>query len=478
MNKTSNGFKRWLLILFVCTAAPGLSAEVSYIPARDYGATLISHINSAKRSVSVYMYLIALNPGRASSQTTQIADALASAAQRGAAVEVVLDKSALAEGRPEAVEEDNHAACRWLASQGVKVFVEDTTAILHAKAVVIDSVTVIAGSANFSESAMKSNFEISLLVQSRETALAILADMAKMPRKRFSAQDTLSVEVPIAFLIDTSYVGRMAGTVDERAFDAYLYLCTKAHAKKVGSFDLDYSDMAASLGIDSMQSVDYRRQINKTLVKLQDDYRLCRVAQHWGKNAEVTLTTLTKGTVAVPEEYWNYGWQKRLGFAAKVMEITGMYYSDLSTSRPHWSMAVTTIATSLGVSPEFVATGTVELRRANLLDVEYSEIPKNPNEQRKPNIYTPLPLYDPRQLDAAWQDLEKRYGKDILARATDCAALVYKDCDWRAVEQFIGLEQTYGRARVEQAKSIIAQKSPDNPKRTVGYFIGTVKNLK
>jgi hypothetical protein len=55
---------------------------------------------------------------------------------------------------------------------------------------------------------------------------------------------------------------------------------------------------------------------------------------------------------------------------------------------------------------------------------------------------------------------------------------VYKDCDWRAVEQFIGLERTYGRAKVEQAKSIIAQKSPDNPKRTVGYFIGTVKNLK
>jgi hypothetical protein len=55
--------------------------------------------------------------------------------------------------------------------------------------------------------------------------------------------------------------------------------------------------------------------------------------------------------------------------------------------------------------------------------------------------------------------------------------LVHKDCDWRAVEQFISQEQSYGRAKVEEAKSIIARKSPDNPKRTVGYFIGTVKNL-
>jgi hypothetical protein len=325
---------------------------------------------------------------------------------------------------------------------------------------------------------MKSNFEVSVLVQSRETALAVLAEMARMPRKRLSPQDTAAVEVPVAFLTDTAFVGRMAGRVDERAFDAYLYFCKKAHAKKAGPLDLDYSDMAASLGIDTMPPVDYRRQINKTLVKLQDDYGLARVKQHWGKNAEVFMNTLTKGTVAVPAEYWDYGWQKRLGFAAKVMAIAGMYYSGNSASRPRWSMAVTTIAKSLGVSPEFVATGTVELRRANLLDVEYSEIPQNPDQQRKPNIYTPLTMYDPKQLDAAWQDLEKRYGKDAAARARDCATLVYKDCDWRAVEQFIGLERTYGRAKVEQAKSIIAQKSPDNPKRTVGYFIGTVKNVK
>jgi hypothetical protein len=51
---------------------------------------------------------------------------------------------------------------------------------------------------------------------------------------------------------------------------------------------------------------------------------------------------------------------------------------------------------------------------------------------------------------------------------------VYKDCDYRAVEQFIALEDKYGLDKMNRAKQIIAQKSPDNPRCTVGYFIATV----
>jgi hypothetical protein len=45
------------------------------------------------------------------------------------------------------------------------------------------------------------------------------------------------------------------------------------------------------------------------------------------------------------------------------------------------------------------------------------------------------------------------------------------------VEQFIGLEEKYGLEKMERAKKIIAQKSPDNPRRTVGYFVNTVTAL-
>ena len=109
--------------------------------------------------------------------------------------------------------------------------------------------------------------------------------------------------------------------------------------------------------------------------------------------------------------------------------------------------------------------------------MEYDSLPEKPDETRRPNLYTPLPLYDPLLLDRKWAALEAAHGKDMTSRARQWAALVYKDCDWRAVEQFIGLEQRYGREKIEKAASIISMKAADNPHRSVGYFVGTVMNL-
>jgi hypothetical protein len=243
------------------------------------------------------------------------------------------------------------------------------------------------------------------------------------------------------------------------------------------TFGLDYVALAASLGIDSMTPVDFRRQINKTLDKLHDLYGLATVITRYGKPAQVRLTGTAGPTVAIPSSYWAFGgWQKRLAFAGKVMEILNLHYSGLSVMRPRWSASEPTLASRHGVSVWFLQQGIVELRRANLLDVEYDSLPQKP-DHRRPNIYTPLPLYDPLLLDRKWAELEAAHGKEKTGRARQCAALVLKDCDWRAVKQFIGLEDRYGREKVGKAASIIGLKAVDNPHRSVGYFVGTVKSL-
>jgi hypothetical protein len=89
-----------------------------------------------------------------------------------------------------------------------------------------------------------------------------------------------------------------------------------------------------------------------------------------------------------------------------------------------------------------------------------------------------MPLYDPLLLDRKWAELETRFGKDMVGRARNCVALVYKDCDFRAVEQFIELEKRFGREKIEKAAAIIGKKAADNPHRSVGYFVGTVMNLR
>jgi hypothetical protein len=160
------------------------------------------------------------------------------------------------------------------------------------------------------------------------------------------------------------------------------------------------------------------------------------------------------------------------------MYVLSLYYSAVSLSTPQWSLAGETIAARHGLSRWFVTEGVTALRRANLLDVVYDNVPQNNDTLRRhANTYYPLLLYDPAGLDSAWQGLEKKYGKEKSNRARRCAVLVYKDCDFRAVEQFIGLEEKYGREKMERAKKIIAQKSPDNPRRTVGYFVNTVMAL-
>jgi hypothetical protein len=469
---------RLLLPLLFVWPSLLFAGESSYIPSRDYGATLIREINAAQRSISVYCYLFALYPNRTASQTMQIAAALGAARKRGVSVEVVLDNGAYSNGDPiEAMQEDNRSAYEYLSGQGIDVFFDDAAATLHAKAIVIDSVTAIVGSANLSEAALNNNIEVSLLVRNRETSKALLAELGKIPRKRRPAADSATALVPVAFLTDTTLLGRMVSRGDERAFDVYLYLRKEVYGGPPGCvIDLDYARLASSLGIDSMAPNDFRRQITKTLEKIRE-YNLARVTTRFGKNAEVSLIDLPGPVTAIPSGYWIYGWQKRLSFAAKVLSVLGSHYSGISPMRPRWSMAAVTLASRHGMSIWFVQTGTVDLRRANLLDVEYDELLEKP-DHRRPNIYTPLAFYDPKQLDSKWSGLESRFGKEVTGRARDYAALVYKDSDWRAVEQFISLEQRYGREKVEAAAEIIKAKSPDNPRRTVGYFIMTVKKLK
>jgi hypothetical protein len=269
----------------------------------------------------------------------------------------------------------------------------------------------------------------------------------------------------------------MVSAADQRAFDSYLYLCKETFKRSVNyTVNLDYAALAASLGIDSMTPVDFRRQINKTLDKLQDRYGLATVSTSYGKPAQVRLNDAPGPAVAIPSAYWVYGWQKRLAFAGKVMVILNLHYSGLSPMRPRWSASEPTLASRHGMSVWFLQQGIVELRRANLLDVEYDSLPEKP-EHRRPSIYTPLPLYDPLVLEKKWAELEADFGRDMVGRARQYAALVYKDADFRAVEQFIGLEKRYGREKIEKAASIISKKAADNPHRSVGYFVGTVMSL-
>jgi hypothetical protein len=423
---------------------------------------------------------------------------------RGVTVEVVLDKNYNFAGEEGAAGEGkNLAAYAFLKASGISVYFDEAGTYTHAKALIIDGETVVTGSSNWTRAALELNEEANVLIRSKEVARDMLKTLESIKRESPAAVGP-AAKVPAAFLLDPNLLGRMASQPDERAFDVYLYLVWRAGPRIV----LDYQQLAEHLGIASMGKHGYGRQINKTLGKLEERYGLIRATTTYGKDAEVTLLAPwenhpppesspargeeergrnlgsdgAKGeeeeNLQVPVGYWEWGWNRRLGFAGKVFYLINLREGAVSPIQPRWSQHIQTLAKRYGVSPWFITRGVTELRRANLLEVEYDAVGPTGPSGRAPNVYSLNPLYDPGAFDRALEELKKRVGADKVERARRAAALVYEDSYLRGIEQLIELEDQYGRARIQEAERILGAKSPDNPKRKIGYLIETIRGLK
>jgi len=109
-------------------------------------------IASAKTSILVQAYSFTSAP---------IAKALVDAHKRGVSVQVLLDKSQRSE---------KYSSADFLANQGVLTRIDATHAIAHNKIIILDGVTVLTGSFNFTKAAQDKNAENLLILH--DSALA------------------------------------------------------------------------------------------------------------------------------------------------------------------------------------------------------------------------------------------------------------------------------------------------------------------
>ncbi|MBK8869652.1 MAG: hypothetical protein IPN19_01060 [Elusimicrobia bacterium] len=470
----------FLTALFWSSNVFASSAQTENIPPREYYATVQRELAKAKKSITVCMYLFTFRPNQSTSQVFHLAQSLKKAHDAGVRVEVILDQNInFVEGDERASdlsEGKNAPAYTFLKAQGIPVYYDDASTYTHSKAVVIDEETVIAGSTNWSESALARNQEINFLIRSKDVARDVLATLQAIPRQNPMPNAELSmVDLSGEFLEDTSLLARMTAQNDERAFDTYLYLVKQSSP----SFSLNDEELAQSLGLPQDDRHAYRKQINKVLKKLQRRYGLIEVQTAFSQEAEIFLNVLpNERSAKLPRAYWILGWNRRLSFAGKTVFLISQYESEVSTRRPRWSAARNTISRRYGVSPGFISQGVTELRRKNLLEVDYARFASNAAKPRRPTIYTPNPLYNPADLDQKLEELKSKYGPEKVARAQTAAAAVYEDCDVHGIKELIDLETEFGQAKVDAAVKLLAQKNPDNPARTLGYLIGTIRNLK
>jgi len=147
-----------LLMASVCASLPlyakpsATEEEVYFSPHGGCTQAIVDNLNWAERYIRVQAYSFTSKP---------IAEALIAAHKRGVDVKVLLDKSQL-RGKGSKLD--------LLVQAGVPVLIDKKHAIAHNKVMIIDGVTVLTGSFNFTTAAEDKNAENLLVIRDKVVA--------------------------------------------------------------------------------------------------------------------------------------------------------------------------------------------------------------------------------------------------------------------------------------------------------------------
>ena len=478
------------VMAYPATAGKCYEADVMDISGTKYFRAVKETLSKAKKSISLVMYLIELSSHRENLKADQLVDSLIEAKQRGVDVEVILDQNVDFVQRRSKSEWEakvkSMLAYKRLKEAGVKVRYDEPVRYTHAKAIVIDRNIVILGSTNWTESALNKSNEINALIKSKGLAEEILSYIKtiKVDENLEEYLDFLGPSTAISrkFMEDRFLAPQMIKNRDGRAFDLYLYLLKAFGRNPEAKLTLSYESLARYLGIyEGWNSVDYRRQIIKSLKKLERRYKLIKFETGYGKEATVMLTARNDGEeddFGLPDDYFNFGWNRILSLRAKFCYLINLSNSDISDTKPFWSKSVEGIAGHFGkVSQDIIKIGMGELRRRRLIEVKYDTLTGKPYKERLPKMYKVLRLYDPKELELRLSGLELRYGKEAYSRARKYAEIVFEENNPQAVEDIILKTKQYGDKTIKKAFVIVSRKNIDNPKRTYSYVVGIIERM-
>ena len=126
--------------------SPNTNFAVCFTPGQDCEGVIINEINHAQKSILVQAY---------SFTSTAIAKALKDAKNRGVDVRAILDKSQRTE---------RYSSATFLKNADIPVVIDAKPEIAHSKVLVIDQLSVLTGSYNFTHAAKSKNAENIILI--------------------------------------------------------------------------------------------------------------------------------------------------------------------------------------------------------------------------------------------------------------------------------------------------------------------------
>lgn len=131
-----------IFLIFFLTPYSFANVLVCFTPPSKCGDFIVEQIKQAKQSIYIQAYGFT---------SRKIIDALIEAKNKGVEIEIILDRSNFHKKKQQVIEllENNH----------IKVYQDKVAGIAHNKVMIIDNITVITGSFNFTDNADKRNAE-------------------------------------------------------------------------------------------------------------------------------------------------------------------------------------------------------------------------------------------------------------------------------------------------------------------------------
>ncbi|MEN6332322.1 MAG: phospholipase D-like domain-containing protein [Smithella sp.] len=127
---------------------------------QEYFSALTAAIDEAKSEIIMSFFLFKAGVHK-NSLPDRILSRLVQAARKGVKVIVILEKSG---GNDRNLDAENNRTKQFLEEKGIKVYFDSPQKTTHTKLVVIDQRLVLLGSHNLTQSALKYNNEMSLLI--------------------------------------------------------------------------------------------------------------------------------------------------------------------------------------------------------------------------------------------------------------------------------------------------------------------------
>ncbi|TRZ94644.1 hypothetical protein D4R78_06185 [bacterium] len=469
-------------------------ATVEDINGAKYFPKVKEALKNAKSSIDLVMYFVNFGPAVKKSPVNELVEELVNAHKRGVKVKVILDQNidftVWNEGDKWQKQEKNDALFAYLKKQGVETYYDNLYAITHSKAIVIDQEIVIVGSANWTESSLRKNWEASCLIRSKDLARQFLDDFSKISidyeASILDEERAPAVRLKQAFLTEPALAPAMLTARDEICFDLYLVLLKDFNANPQSDIEINYKTLRQVLGIDEKLSyASARDKMKQALRRLEEKYRLITRKKRFFMNTLVTLVNYPDKTpynppqekyCAIPAEYWSYGWNKTFSFPEKYCYLINLTEGGASRGRL-WQGYFIGLSKKYNISENTLSRGMSGLRKLNIIEMEYSSYSAEEGSFKRvgPIRFRLLGLYSPQRLNKEKQKLSEVYGAELFKKAESYAEIVYKGSDIQVIEDIIRKMEEYGASEVDRAFKIVSEKSSGNPVRSYKYVVGILQ---